>query len=96
MHTRAQEEEMIREISNDRTPVVVFELGFNQKIPDSWPSTPIQSVVDAPVADFIFRKYRTCSPLSSGSGLRFLYMVRQDLPCPGHELRPETTLSHTK
>ena len=40
MHTRTQEEEAIREISANRTPVVLWEFGFSEKIPNSWPNTP--------------------------------------------------------
>jgi hypothetical protein len=82
MHTREQEEEAIREIAADRTPVVLFEPGFDEKISTSWPNTPIQFVANDPVGDYLLGHYRSCRILRSAAGWRFLYMVRKDLSCP--------------
>jgi 4-amino-4-deoxy-L-arabinose transferase-like glycosyltransferase len=82
MHTRAQEEEAIREISANRTPVVLWEFGFSEKIPNSWPNTPLRYMLDAPIADYITSEYHSCRVLTSAAGWRFLYMVRNGLQCP--------------
>ena len=82
MHTRKQEEEAIREIAADRTPVVLLEPGFNEKIANAWPNTPVTSIANDPVGDYILAHYRSCKILTSAAGWRFLYMVRKDLSCP--------------
>jgi hypothetical protein len=82
MHSRQQEEEAIREIEVSRTRVVLFELGFNQKIAASWPNTPIQAIANDPVGDYILTHYRSCKVLKSAAGCRFLFMVRKDANCP--------------
>jgi 4-amino-4-deoxy-L-arabinose transferase-like glycosyltransferase len=90
MHTHAQEEEAIREISADRTPVVLWELGFSEKISNSWPNTPLRYVFDAPVADYLTSEYHSCRVLNSAAGWRFLYMVRKDLKCPDSPKKPSS------
>lgn len=82
MHTREQEEEAIREIATDRTPLVLFEPGFNEKICNAWPNTPLQFVANDPVGDYLLAHYHSCRILTSAAGWRFLYMVRKDLACP--------------
>ena len=84
MHTTAQGQEFIREMAADRTPVVLFEPAFNDKIPTSWPQTPLGSLAYDPVADYILAHYRPCHVLASASDWewRFVYMVRHDLSCP--------------
>jgi Dolichyl-phosphate-mannose-protein mannosyltransferase len=82
MHTRAQDEEAIREIEGDRTSAVLLELAFNGKIPSSWPNTPLQFVANDPVGDYLLAHYHSCRILTSAAGWRFLYMVRKDLACP--------------
>jgi hypothetical protein len=82
MHTRDQDEEAIREIEVDRTRVVLFEPGFNQKIAASWPNTPLRSIANDLVGDYIIAHYHSCEVLKSAATWRFLFMVRKDLPCP--------------
>lgn len=82
MHTREQDEEAIRDIEANRTRVVLFELGFNQKIAASWPNTPLQFIANDPVGDYILASYRSCKVLQSAADSRFLFMVRKDLSCP--------------
>ena len=83
MHTHAQQEEAIREISAAGTPVVLWEFGFAEKIPNTWPNTPLRYIWDTPVADYIASEYHSCKVLKSAAGWRFLYMVRNGLQCPG-------------
>lgn len=82
MHTREQDEEAIREIAADRTPVVLLDLAFGDEIPTSWPNTPLQFVANDPVADYLLARYRPCKVLTSAAGRHFSYMVRKDLACP--------------
>jgi len=82
MHTPAQQAEMIRDVTADRTPVVLYEYGFDEKIANSWPRTPLDAIASDPVADFLWAQYQSCSVLKSAAGGRFLLMIRKDLPCP--------------
>ncbi len=82
MHTGEQEEEVIRDLAADGTRVVLFEPGFAQTIPNSWPNTPIQFIANDPVADYILQHYRSCRVMNSAGETRLLFMVRKDLTCP--------------
>jgi len=82
MHTRDQNEEAIQEIQTNRTPVVLFEPSFYEKIPASWPNTPVSALARDPVADYIVRNYHSCVNLMSGSLSHFSFMVRNGTPCP--------------
>jgi hypothetical protein len=73
---------MLAELTAARVPVVLFEASFWEKIPTSWPGTPLSSIVRDPVADYIQREYRTCKILRSPAEWKFLFMVRKDLACP--------------
>ena len=84
MHTPEQEQEVIRDVSQDRTAVVLLEPAFNDKIPTSWPNTPLRALTRDRVADYILANYRPCRVLVSASDWdwRFVFMVRKDLVCP--------------
>ena len=83
MHTPQQAQEMLAEISTAaRVPVVLFEASFWEKIPTSWPGTPLSAIVRDPIADYIQHEYRTCKILNSPAEWKFLFMVRKDLACP--------------
>jgi 4-amino-4-deoxy-L-arabinose transferase-like glycosyltransferase len=82
MHSAQQAQEMLDELTSARVPVVLFETSFWEKIPRSWPGTPLSAVAQDPVADYVLRKYRTCAWLQSPSDWRFAFMVRKDLECP--------------
>jgi 4-amino-4-deoxy-L-arabinose transferase-like glycosyltransferase len=81
MNTPEQASEMLEQIRSQNTEVVLFEIGFTEKISHSWPGTPLSSISRDPVADYIARNYRSCMPLTSSAGWRFLFMVRKDLAC---------------
>jgi 4-amino-4-deoxy-L-arabinose transferase-like glycosyltransferase len=81
MHTDEQANSMIADLERQRTRVVLFESGFSQKIPHSWPATSVNALTQDPVADYIVRNYRMCQALTSPLQWRFLYMVRKDMPC---------------
>ena len=81
MHTPQQAEEMLRDITAARVPVVLFDASFWEKIPTSWPGTPLSAIVRDPVADYIQHEYRVCKILNSPDDWKFLFMVRKDLAC---------------
>ena len=81
MHTNEQANSMIADLERRRTRVVLFESGFSQKIPHSWPATSVNALTQDPVGDYIVRNYRMCQALTSPLQWRFLYMVRKDTPC---------------
>jgi 4-amino-4-deoxy-L-arabinose transferase-like glycosyltransferase len=82
MNTREQANETLADLHSKRVRVVLFEPGFVQKIPDSWPGTPLAAIAQDPIADYILTAYRSCKILRSPNDWRFLFMVRKDLPCP--------------
>jgi hypothetical protein len=82
MHTPQQAEEMLAEITTARVPVVLFESSFWEKIPTSWPGTPLSAIVRDPISDYIQHEYRVCKILNSPDEWKFLFMVRKDLACP--------------
>lgn len=82
MNTRQQAQEMIADVSAGHVDYALFEMSFAEKIPNSWPGTPLSALIDDPAADYIARSYRSCAVLSSPSNWRFLFMVRKDLQCP--------------
>ena len=82
MNTPAQAQEIISQIQSGKVRVVLFESSFPEKIPNSWPKTPLRAIADDPVADSIVRSYRSCEILNSVEGWRFLFMVRKQAACP--------------
>jgi hypothetical protein len=82
MHSPEQADEMLSDLAAKRVRVVLFEASFWEKVPNSWPSTPISNIAHDPLAYYIQRKYRSCELLNSAADWRFLFMVRKDLPCP--------------
>ncbi len=82
MHTAQQADEILSQLSSKRVRVILFEAGFTEKIPRSWPGTPLTAITHDAVADFILREYRSCKTLQSPSEWRFFFMVRNDFPCP--------------
>jgi hypothetical protein len=82
MNTAAQANEILAELKSNRSSPVLFESSFVEKIPRSWPGTPITDIAKDPVADYIVHEYRACKILSSPSNWKFLYMVRKGQACP--------------
>ncbi len=82
MNTPEQAQGMLSQLAATRVRVVLFEPGFPQKIPTSWPGTPLSAIAKDPVTDYILREYRSCKILQSANNWRFLFMVRKDAPCP--------------
>jgi len=82
MHTPQQAQEMLAELAAARVPVVLFEASFWEKVPTSWPGTPVSAIARDPVAHYIQGEYRACKILNSPAEWKFLFMVRKDLACP--------------
>jgi 4-amino-4-deoxy-L-arabinose transferase-like glycosyltransferase len=82
MSTTQQAQEMLADLSSKHADWVLFEVSFAEKIPNSWPGTPLSAIVKDPVADYITSSYRSCEVLSSPANWHFLFMVRKDLQCP--------------
>src|SRR5262249_52054774 len=53
MHTREQASEIIGQLSSQHVRVVLLQIGFGQKIPNSWPGTPLDDILHDPVEDYI-------------------------------------------
>ena len=81
MNTKEQSEEIVSRLASRQVRVVLFESSFAEKIPNSWPQTPLLAIANDQVTDYILRNYRTCSILQSPRDWRFLFMVRKDLAC---------------
>jgi len=82
MNTEEQAHEVIRQVAERHVRIILFEIAFQEKIPHSWPGTPLSAIRNDPVADYIVRNYRACKPLESPAGWRFLFMVPKDVACP--------------
>ncbi len=82
MHTPLQADELVSQLSSKQARVILFEPGFAEKIPRSWPGTPLVAITTDPVADYILREYYSCETLQSANKSRFLFMIRKDLSCP--------------
>lgn len=82
MNTRQQADEIVSQLAARHVRVVLFESSFAEKIPTSWPETPLHAVVQDPVADYIVHHYHTCAVLTSPQEWRFLFMVSNELSCP--------------
>jgi 4-amino-4-deoxy-L-arabinose transferase-like glycosyltransferase len=81
LHTAEQGQEAIREIAADGSLAILFEPAFAERIPTSWPNTPLQYVANDPVADYILGHYHSCMVLTSAIKVRFNFMVRNELTC---------------
>ena len=82
MNTPEQANEILARLKSNSNSPVLFESSFVEKIPRSWPGTPITDIVKDPVADYIVHEYHVCKILSSPSNWRFLVMMRKDQACP--------------
>ncbi|MBV9183364.1 MAG: glycosyltransferase family 39 protein [Acidobacteria bacterium] len=81
MNASDQAEEIIAALKSRNQQAVLFEPWFTEKIPNSWPATPLTEIAKDPIADFIVRNYRVCQMLVSPQGWRFDYMVPKLARC---------------
>jgi 4-amino-4-deoxy-L-arabinose transferase-like glycosyltransferase len=82
MNTPEQAQEIIASLQSQNVSIVVFESSFVQKFATSWPRTPLRSIANAPIDDYIARNYRVCKILNSPSASSFQFMVRRARVCP--------------
>jgi 4-amino-4-deoxy-L-arabinose transferase-like glycosyltransferase len=82
LHTPEQFQEVVGTLSMGQVRTVLLELSFSEKIPTSWPNTPISAILKDPVSDYILQHYRTCTVLHSPERWRFLFLIRKDGQCP--------------
>jgi hypothetical protein len=82
MNTMQQGKEMLADLASRRVRWVLFEPSFSEKIPNSWPGTPLTATITDPVAGYITTHYRPCNVLSSPSNWHFLFMIPKDGECP--------------
>jgi hypothetical protein len=81
MNTPRQALEIIDSLKSHPNQAVLFEPGFGGKFASSWPNTPLSSIVNDPVADFIARNYRVCQALVTPLSWRFQFMMPKDKSC---------------
>lgn len=85
MATADQYESAILDLAADRTPFVLLDTTFAaDKVPETWPSTPLKALAVDPVTDHILQHYRACRFLNSNPPQlwSFYFMVRNDMQCP--------------
>jgi 4-amino-4-deoxy-L-arabinose transferase-like glycosyltransferase len=82
MNTFEQAQEIIASLRSQNVNTVLFEASFSEKIATSWPDTPLRSIANDRVADYIVRNYRSCRILNSASASRFQFMVQKSNHCP--------------
>lgn len=82
MNTDEQAREIVAALSSGKASAVLFEPAFAQKIGESWPETPISSIVNDPVSDYLAQNFRVCKVLQSPEHWQLEYMVRRGSICP--------------
>lgn len=82
MNTPEQAREILSSLQTGQVRTILFELGFADKIPSSWPETPLSAIAHDPVADYIVHEYHPCKLLRSPLGWQFEYMVPRGEACP--------------
>jgi hypothetical protein len=81
MNTPQQAQEIIDSLKSHPNQAVLVEPGFGGKFASSWPNTPLSSIVNDPVADFIARNYRVCQALVTPLSWRFQFMTPKSNRC---------------
>ena len=82
MNTPDQAQEIIASLKSHNVRAVLFEPWFADKFASSWPGTPLSSIANDPVADYIVRNYQVCRLMNSTASWRLEYMVRREQTCP--------------
>jgi hypothetical protein len=81
MSTPEQAQETISSIESAKVQTVFFEPAFVDKIPHSWPGTPLAAIAYDPIADYLTHNYKVCESLQSAAAWNFVVMRRKGLPC---------------
>ena len=73
------------EIQSDRTPVVILETDYLEKLPESRWNMPLSFLASRDLgAEYIFAEYKICRTLRSAlQHSTFVLLVRRDLTCGG-------------
>jgi 4-amino-4-deoxy-L-arabinose transferase-like glycosyltransferase len=82
MNTPQQAQKIIASLQTQNVNVVLFEPSFAEKMGTSWPGTPLGSLANDSVGDYLARNYRVCKILNSPSNSSFQFMVERARPCP--------------
>jgi len=82
MNTREQAADIIHSLEWKHVNAVLIEPSFAEKFANSWPETPLSTVANDPVMDYLVRNFIACALLQSPEQWRFEYMVRKDTRCP--------------
>jgi hypothetical protein len=81
MSTDAQAGEIVSRLMSEPKIASYFELGFVQKVPTSWPATPLKAIANDRVGEFLMRSFYPCKVLHSTTQARFLVMTRTKQDC---------------
>ncbi len=81
MNTPEQAREIVDSLRSQDVKIVVFEPSFAEKIGTSWPGTPLGSLENDPVGEYLARNYRVCKILNSSSDSTFQFMVQRAKEC---------------
>lgn len=82
MHTLEQTTDTLNRLRTGTTAAVLYEYEFDEKIPSSWPNTPVETIAHDPAGDYLLTHFRSCAVLKSSAGWRFAFMVPRDRACP--------------
>ncbi len=88
-NTPDQFRQVARQLDADSTPVVLLCPSFLLNIGlNAFPGTPLKVVAQRDsMVDFIFSRYHPCKVLHSTQGLRYVFMTRKGLACPGEPVQ---------
>lgn len=82
MNTAAQAKEVISSLENGNVQALLYEPSFAENIATSWPGTPMTTIADDSIGNYIAGHYRVCADLNSPSGSKFQFMVPNSAHCP--------------
>jgi hypothetical protein len=82
MHTPEQFAEVIRQVAEDRTPLIVYQPSFSDILALNWPATSTKILAQRdPLAEYILPRYRACTARPALQSWQMVFMVRKDLSC---------------
>jgi hypothetical protein len=82
MHTPEQFAEVIRQVAEDRTPLIVYQPSFSDILALNWPATSTKILAQRdPLAEYILPGYRACTARPALQSWQMVFMVRKDLSC---------------
>jgi 4-amino-4-deoxy-L-arabinose transferase-like glycosyltransferase len=82
IHTPEQFAEVIRQLAEDRTPLIVYQPSFSDIIAVSFPATSAKILAEKdPLTEHILLHYRACTARRALQSWQMVFMVRKDLSC---------------